>query len=65
MQLRRVEHLGELPGVHRRGADVQRLAGFDHVAERIQGLLDGGVAIETVDLVEHAGHSRFTQKRSY
>ena len=47
-----VERLGELPGVHRRGAEVAHLAGVDQVAERLQRLLDRRRAIPAVDLVE-------------
>jgi hypothetical protein len=46
------EHPGELPGVHRRCADVERLAGLDDVAERLQRLLDRRRRVEAVDLVE-------------
>ena len=48
----RVQHLGELPGEHRRGADVQRLACFHHVVQRRERLLDRRVVIEAVDLIQ-------------
>ena len=47
-----VEHFRELPCVHGRRPEVQRLAHFHHVVERLDGLLDGGLGVEAVDLVE-------------
>ncbi|MNH33908.1 hypothetical protein D3C79_944660 [compost metagenome] len=44
--------LGELPGVHRRCTDVTGLAGLDHVVQGLHGLLDGGVVVPAVDLVQ-------------
>ena len=49
---RRVLGLGELPGVHRRGADVAGLAGLDDVVQRLHRLLDRRVPVPAVDLVE-------------
>ena len=47
-----LEHLRELPGKHARRADVARLAGPHDVVQRLEGLLDRGVRIEPVDLIE-------------
>lgn len=47
-----VLHLGELPGVHRTGPDVADLARLDQVVQRLHRLLDRGVRVEAVDLVE-------------
>ena len=47
-----VQRLAELPGVHRRGADVARLAGLHHVVQRLQRLLDRRVVVPAMDLVE-------------
>ena len=47
-----VEHLGELPGVHRRGADIAGLARSHHVVEGFDRLLHRGAVVKTVDLVE-------------
>ena len=44
--------LGELPGVHRGGAEVAGLAGPDHVVQRLHRLLDRRVVVPAVDLVE-------------
>ncbi len=44
--------LGELPGEHGGGADVARLARFDHIVQRFHGLFDGRVVIPAVDLVK-------------
>ena len=49
---RGVQRLGELPGVHRRGADVQGLARLDHVVQGLEGLLDRHLVVPAVDLVE-------------
>ena len=46
------EHLGELPGEHAGGADVERLARAHDVVQRAQRLFDRRVVIEAVDLVE-------------
>ena len=48
----RIKSLGELPGVHGGRADVTRLAGLDHVVQRLQGLLDRGRGVPAVNLVE-------------
>jgi hypothetical protein len=50
--LRESERLGELPSVHRRGADVARLAGAHHVVQRLQRLLDRSAVVPAMDLVE-------------
>ncbi len=47
-----VEHLLELPGIHARRAEVERLAGFDDIVQRLAGLFDGRVLVEAMDLVE-------------
>jgi hypothetical protein len=47
-----VLHLGELPRPHRRRADVAGLAGLHHVVQGFHGLVDRGVRVEAVDLVE-------------
>ena len=52
VQVGDVLHLGELPGPHRRGADVAGLAGLDDVVQGLHGLLDRRVGVEAVDLVE-------------
>src|SRR4029453_10992506 len=44
--------LGELPGVHARRADVARLAGPHDVVEGLHRLLDRGLVVPAVDLVE-------------
>ncbi len=43
---------GELPGPHRRSADVQCLSRLDHVVQRLHGDLDRGHRVPPVDLVE-------------
>jgi hypothetical protein len=48
----RVLHGGELPGPHRGGAEVADLAGLDEVVQGFHGLLDRGLRVEAVDLVE-------------
>jgi hypothetical protein len=52
VQIGRVQRLGELPRVHRRRADVARLAGLDDVVERLERLLDRRAVVPAVDLVE-------------
>ena len=47
-----VLQLGELPCVHRRCAEVADLAGLDDVVQRLHRLLDRGVGVEAVDLVQ-------------
>jgi hypothetical protein len=47
-----VLQLRELPGPHRRGADVSDFAGLDDVVQGFHGLLDRRVGVEAVDLVE-------------
>ena len=47
-----VQRLAELPRVHRRRADVTRLAGLHDVVQRLQRLLDRGGGVHAVDLVE-------------
>jgi hypothetical protein len=42
----------ELPGPHRRRADVERLARAHDVAQRLDGLFDRRVGIEAMDLIE-------------
>jgi hypothetical protein len=49
---RGVEHLGELPGIHRGGADIAGLACLDDIVQRLQRLLDRRRIVEAVDLVE-------------
>ena len=49
---RDAQHLHELPGVHRAGADVAGLAGAHDVVQRLQRLLDRRLIVEPVDLVE-------------
>src|SRR4029453_16717038 len=44
--------LGELPGVHARRADVARLAGPHDVVEGLHRLLDRGLVVPAVGLVE-------------
>jgi hypothetical protein len=38
--------------MHRRGTDVARLASLDDVVQRLERLLDRGIIIPAVDLVE-------------
>ena len=52
MLLGDAERAGELPGMHRRGADVAGLAGLDDVVQRFERLLDRRVVVQAVDLVE-------------
>ena len=47
-----LEQTGELPGIHARGAEVARLARTHDVVERFEGLLNRGVRVEPMDLVE-------------
>ena len=49
---RDVDRLGELPGMHRGGADIAGLAGLHHVMQRLQRFLDRRRVVEAVDLVE-------------
>ena len=44
--------LDDLPGGERRGADVADLALLDEVGQRAEGLVDVGVRVGAVDLVE-------------
>src|SRR5262249_44277942 len=46
------KRLGELPGIHRRGADIARLAGAHDVVQRLERLLDRRLRIPPVNLVE-------------
>ena len=46
------EGAGELPGVHRRGADIAGLAGLHDIVQRFERLLDRRLVVETVDLIE-------------
>ena len=43
---------GELPSVHRRGADIAGLAGLDDIVQRFERLLDRRLVVPAVDLVE-------------
>ena len=48
----------ELPGVHARGSDVARLARAHDAVQSLERLLERGVGIEAVDLVEvHIVHA--------
>ena len=47
-----IEGLGELPGVHGRGADVAGFAGFHDIVEGFEGFFDGGFVVPAMDLVE-------------
>src|SRR2546429_5251996 len=38
--------------MHGRAADIARLARFDDIMQRLDGFLDRGVIVETMDLVE-------------
>jgi hypothetical protein len=51
-RLRDELRLRELPRVHAAGADVARLAGLDHVVERVHRLVDRRRVVPAVDLVE-------------
>src|SRR5437764_585127 len=44
--------LGELPRVHAARADVAGLAGLHHVVQRLHRLLDRGLEVPAMDLVE-------------
>src|SRR5208282_1220666 len=46
------EGAGELPSVHRRGAEIARFASLDDIMQRFERLLDRCVVVETVDLIE-------------
>ena len=50
VQIGGIQRLGELPGVHRGGADVTRLTGFHHVVQRFQRLFQRRFVIPAVDL---------------
>ena len=50
--VRHVQRLGELPGVHRRCAEVAGLAGLDDVVQRLHRLLDRRRRVPAVDLIE-------------
>src|ERR1700674_3260813 len=52
MPVGEIERLGELPGVHARGAEVAGLACPHHVMERFQRLLDRRRGVPAMDLVE-------------
>ncbi len=52
IQVREVERLGELPGVHRGRADVPDLAGLHGIMERLQRLLNWRAVVPPVDLVQ-------------
>ena len=47
-----VKRLAELPGIHRRCAQVPGLAGFDDVVKGLERLLDRRLVVPAVDLVE-------------
>jgi hypothetical protein len=47
-----VQHLAELPGVHRHGAVVARFAGLHDVVQVLQRLHDRGRGVNAVDLIE-------------
>ena len=44
--------LAELPGVHRRRADIAGLAGLDDIVQRFERLLDRRLVVPAMDLVE-------------
>ena len=44
--------LGELPGMHRRGPDVARLAALHDIVEGLHGLFDGRRVVPAVDLIQ-------------
>src|SRR5205814_424833 len=52
VQPRDVARLGELPGVHAGRADVAGFSGAYDVLQRTHRLLDGGVVVPAVDLVQ-------------
>ena len=52
VQVGEIERLGELPGVHGRGADVAHLARFHHVVQCLQSFLDRRFVIPAMNLVE-------------
>src|SRR5215468_10433421 len=52
MQSGRVLGLGELPGVHRGGAEVSGLAGVDDISQRVECLFDRSGAVPAMDLIE-------------
>src|SRR6516164_5127849 len=43
---------GELPSVHRGGADIARFTGLNDIVQRFEHLLDRRVVVETMDLIE-------------
>lgn len=47
-----VLEFGQLPGVHGTGAEIECFAGADDVVEPVHDLVDWGVVVVTVDLVE-------------
>src|SRR5262252_5937507 len=46
------EGAGELPSVHRGGADIACFTGLNDIVQRFEHLLDRRVVIETMDLIE-------------
>ncbi len=48
----KAERLGELPGMHGRGADIAGLPGFDDVMQRFESLFERCVIVEAMDLVK-------------
>ena len=52
VQFGEIERLGELPGVHGRGADIAHLARFHHVVQRLESFLDRRFVIPAMNLVE-------------
>ena len=52
VQVSGVLHLGELPGIHRRRAEIADLPRLDEVVQRLHRLLDRGVGVEAVDQVD-------------
>src|SRR5262249_11943198 len=46
------EGAGELPSVHRGGADIARFTGLNDIVQRFEHLLDRRVLVETMDLIE-------------
>ena len=54
-----VEGVGELVGPHRTRAEVSGFAPTDGVVERAEGLLDRGLGVPAVDLIEvHGVHAQ-------
>src|SRR4029077_19862295 len=52
MLLGDVQRLLELPGEHGRGTDIAGLPGPDHVVQRLRRLLNWGLVIPAMDLIE-------------